>query len=125
VTSDVTAHERILRVLDDYFRGIYTGQVERLRSAFHPSATLWGEVKGLPYYKALDDYLVVVRGRKSPEALGEPFAMEPISIEVHGKIALAKVRCKMLGYCYIDFLSLLRQDDRWAIVAKVFTHDYE
>jgi hypothetical protein len=115
-------HHQILRVLDDYFGGIYSGDVQRLRSAFHPSAVLWGEVKGQPYHKLLEDYLDVVRGRTSPQALGEVFAMEPIAIEVQGNIALAKVRCPMLGFEYVDFLSLLRADGRWAIVAKLFTH---
>jgi hypothetical protein len=115
-------HHRILRVLDDYFGGIYSGDVQRLRSAFHPSAVLWGEVEGQPYHKLLEDYLDVVRGRTSPQALGEVFAMEPIAIEVQGNIALAKVRCPMLGFEYVDFLSLLREDGRWAIAAKLFTH---
>jgi hypothetical protein len=56
MTSGVTPHERILRVLENYFDGIYAGEVERVRSAFHPSAALWGEVKGQPYHKALEDY---------------------------------------------------------------------
>ena len=116
------SHEQILRVLDDYFQGIYTGEIERLRSAFHPTAVLWGEIKGQPYHKSLEEYLQIVRTRKSPQALGEPFAMQPIAIEVHGNIALARVRCPMLGFDYTDLLSLLYQDERWGIVAKVFTH---
>ena len=118
----MSSHEQILRVLDAYFSGIYSGDVERLRSAFHPTAVLWGEIKGQPYYKTLEDYLQIVRTRKSPQAQDEPFAMEPIAIEVHGKIAMAKVRCPMLGFNYTDLLSLTEQDGRWGIVAKVFTH---
>lgn len=117
----MTPHGEILGVLDDYFAGVYSGNVERLRSAFHPTAALWGEVRGQPYYKQLDDYLTVVRNRKSPEALGEAFAMKPISIEVVGTIAFVKARCPMLGYDYVDLLSLLYQDGKWAIVAKTFT----
>jgi len=118
----MSSHEQILRVLDAYFGGIYAGDVERLRSAFHPTAVLWGEIQGQPYHKNLEDYLQIVRARQSPQALGERYAMEPIAIEVHGKIALAKVRCPMLGFNYTDLLSLLEQDGRWGIVAKVFTH---
>jgi hypothetical protein len=77
--------------------------------------------KGEPYYRVLDDYLAVVRNRQSPQALGETFAMKPISIEVHGAVALAKVRCQIFGFDYLDFLSMLEQDGRWGIVAKVFT----
>ena len=115
-------HEQILQVLDDYFGGIYAGDVERLRSAFHPTAVLWGEIKGQPYHRRLDEYLLAVSNRKSPQELDEPYAMQPISIEVHGRIALVKARCPMLGFDYFDLLSFLHQDGRWAIASKVFTH---
>ena len=48
--------------------------------------------------------------------------MKILAIEMQGHIAFAKVRCRMLGYNYTDFLSLLFQDNRWGIVAKLFTH---
>lgn len=118
----MTAHADILAVLEDYFRGIHEGDVERLRSAFHPTAVLWGVVRGAPYHRAVDDYLTVVKGRQSPQVLGEQFAMQPLSIDVQGPIALAKVSSPMLGFNYVDLLSLLYQDGKWKIVAKVFTH---
>ena len=114
--------DQVSEVLRAYCDGIYSGDVEGLRSAFHASAILWGEVKGQPYYRPLDEYLTVVCGRESPRALGEGYGMKILAIEMQGNIALAKVRCRMLGYNYIDFLSLLYQDNRWGIVAKVFTH---
>jgi hypothetical protein len=118
----MSSREQILRVLDAYFGGIHAGDLERLRSAFHPTAVLWGEIKGQPYHKSLQEYLEVVRTRQAPQALGEPYAMEVLSIEVHGRIALAKVRCPIFGFNYTDLLSLIEQDGRWGIVAKVFTH---
>jgi hypothetical protein len=48
--------------------------------------------------------------------------MEPIAIDLQGSIAVAKVRCPMLGFDYVDFLSLLCEDGQWKIVAKLFTH---
>ena len=114
--------DQIGQVLSAYCEGIYSGDVERLRCAFHDSAILWGEVKGQRYYRPLEEYLTVVRNRKSPQALGESYGMKTLAIEIQGNIALAKVCCRMLGYNYTDFLSLLYQDNRWGIVAKLFTH---
>jgi hypothetical protein len=118
----MSAHRQILAVLEEYFGGLHAGDVARLRAVFAPNAVLFGEVKGQPYHRLLDDYLKVVADRKSPAALGEPFAMRTISIEVHGAVAQAVVRCPMLGFDYVDLLSLLQTDGKWAIVAKVFTH---
>jgi hypothetical protein len=118
----MSSFDQIGQVLGAYCDGIYSGNVEQLRSAFHPSAILWGEVKGQPYYRPLDEYLNVVRNRKSPQALGEIYGMQVLAMEIQGNIAFAKVRCRMLGYNYTDLLSLLYQDNRWGVVAKVFTH---
>lgn len=118
----MNSYREILTVLEAYFAGIYEGDVDRLASTFHPRAILGGEVKGHPYHKTVEEYLEVVRTRASPRSLGEPFAMTPLSIDVQGQIALAKVRCPMLGFNYIDYLSLVRLDERWVIVSKVFTH---
>jgi hypothetical protein len=118
----MSTHAEVLAVVDDYFTGIYRGDVERLAATFHPRAILGGEIKGEPYYKTVTEYLDGVRNRKSPSALREPFAMEVTSVEVHGEIALAKARLRMLGNDYVDFLSFVREGGRWLIVAKVFTH---
>ena len=109
-------------VLQTYFDGLYRGDIPALRRAFHPAAMLFGEVKGQPYQKNLDDYLLIVAQRESPQALGEPFRMALLSVEVTGLIARAKVHCPMLGYNYIDYLSMVCHQERWQIVSKTFTH---
>lgn len=115
-------HPEILGVLKNYFGGIYNGDTEMLRAAFHPHALLFGDVKGVPYHKTLDDYLHAVANRKSPHESGEAFQMAPENIEVLGNIAFVKAHCVMLGFNYYDFLSLLCIDGRWAITGKLFTH---
>ena len=114
-------HEAVLAVVDSYCKGVYRGDIELLRSVFHPKAALFAEVRGQPYYKPLEEYLSVVASRKSPESLGEPFLMKPVAVEVTHEIAFAKVHCPMLGYRYTDYLSFVREDGRWVIVNKLFT----
>ncbi|HEY0848260.1 MAG TPA: nuclear transport factor 2 family protein [Noviherbaspirillum sp.] len=114
-------HLAVLAVVGNYCRGVFSGDVELLRSAFHPKAALFAEVRGQPYYRPLDEYLDVVANRKSPEALGEAFRMKPIAVEVMHHIAFARVHCPMLGFHYHDYLSLVREDGRWVIVNKLFT----
>lgn len=114
-------HAAVLSVVDAYCKGVFTGDVELLRSVFHPKAALFAEVRGQPYYRPLAEYLAVVAARQSPEVLGEPFGMKPLAVEVTHEIALAKVHCPMFDYNYIDYLSLVRWDGEWRIVNKVFT----
>ena len=115
------AHAEVLSVVDAYCKGVFMGDVELLRSVFHPKAALFAEVRGQPYYRPLEEYLSVVANRQSPGALGEAFRMKPLAVEVTHEIALAKVHCPMFDYNYIDYLSLVRQDGKWRIVTKLFT----
>ncbi|HYD59832.1 MAG TPA: nuclear transport factor 2 family protein [Noviherbaspirillum sp.] len=114
-------HQAVLEAVDAYCMGVYRGDTGLLKSVFHPKAALFAEVRGQPYYKPLDEYLAVVANRKSPEALGEPFLMKPLAVEVTHEIAFAKLHCPMLGFNYTDYLSFVREDGRWVIVNKLFT----
>ncbi|WP_426292252.1 nuclear transport factor 2 family protein [Dyadobacter endophyticus] len=114
--ADITA------VLSDYFNGVFKGDTDLLRSAFHPQALVAGDVNGQAYFKTLDQYLDGVRNRKSPFELGESFRMEIMSIEIINQIAVAKVRLPMFEFNYHDLLSLTKVDGKWLIVNKLLTN---
>ncbi|WP_338392372.1 nuclear transport factor 2 family protein [Fulvitalea axinellae] len=66
----------IIALIDEYFRGIFCGDITALEKVFHPDCRLYGEVGGSVYAKTLQEYLRVVEERKSPKSLGEKFTME-------------------------------------------------
>jgi hypothetical protein len=109
-------------LLNDYMQGLFTGDVERLRSVFHPQANLFGDVRGAPYQNSLDGWLEAIGGRTSPADLGEEFRMEALDIEIINDIAFAKLNSPMLGFNYYDYLALVRHGERWLITNKLFTH---
>ncbi|VWB37786.1 hypothetical protein BLA6993_01671 [Burkholderia lata] len=116
------AHLAILNQLQVYLDAIYDGDVAALRSTFHPASLLFAEVRGEIVQKTLDAYLQGVGSRKSPASQNEPYGMSVLSVEVVGKMASAKVRVKMSGNNYYDFLSILNVGGRWLIVNKMYTH---
>jgi hypothetical protein len=118
----MTDREILLDVLQRYFDGLYRGDVALLRGVFHPRARLFGEVKGQVLLRDLEPYLEVVASRSSPMQNGEAQRMKVLGLDIHGAIAVATVRCDMLGFNYVDQLGLLKQDDRWSIVNKLYTH---
>ena len=114
---------QIADVLDDYFQGIYTGNVQQLLEVFHPRCLLFGDINSTPYLKTLPEYLEGVKNRKSPQALGEPMNMKIISLEVVQNMAVVKAHVPMFEFNYYDYISLLKGDDqKWRIVNKLFTH---
>ena len=104
-----------------YFKGIYEGNIHTLGYILNPGTLLFGDVKGQPYAKTLDQYLDGVAKRQSPKDSGKSFKGTIISINVINSIAVAKVRVKMYEFNYEEFLSFHKIDNRWMIVNKMIT----
>ncbi len=110
-----------LALENNYFEGIYRGNVSLLQKIFHPKTLLFGDIKGEPYSKTIDQYLDAVGTRLSPKDSGKSFEKEIISIKVVNSIAIAEVKLKMYDFNYHDLLSFHRIDDKWLIVNKMLT----
>jgi len=104
-----------------YFNGIYEGDLNALQSILNPGTLLFGDVKGKPYSKTLDEYLDVVKSRQSPKESGKPFKGTIHSINIINSIAVAKVHVKMYDFEYDEFLSFHKIDNRWVIVNKMMS----
>jgi hypothetical protein len=114
--------QEVTTVIHKYFDGLFRGDVELLRSVFHPDAQLFGEVRGKPYRNSIEGFLTAVAGRKSPQAQGEAFAMQLLEVHLVNQVAQVRARCPMLGFNYLDLLALVNDGERWCIVNKTFTH---
>ena len=104
-----------------YFKGIYDGDLDVLSQAFNAGTLLFGDVKGQPYAKTLDEYLDGVKHRQSPKDSGKPFKGEILNIKVVNSIAIAEVRVKMYDFVYHEFLSFHKINGRWLIVNKMIS----
>jgi len=116
---DILAIHQVLE--ECYFQGIYEGNLDKLGRVFNHSALLFGDVKGQPYAKTLDQYLEGVKNRQSPKDSGKPFKGTILSVNMVNSIAIAKVHVKMYEFNYDDFLSFHKIDGRWVIVNKMMT----
>jgi Putative lumazine-binding len=116
----------ITQALEDYyFKGIYEGDINILGNVLNPGTLLFGDVKGQPYAKTLDQYLDGVAHRQSPKDSGKPFKGTIISIDIINSIAVAKVHVKMYEFNYDEFLSFHKINNRWMIVNKMITDKAE
>jgi hypothetical protein len=120
--TQLTDEASITQALEEYyFQGSYEGDLNKLKQIFHPSTWLFGDVKGLPYSKTLDEWLDVVANRESPKDSGKPFKGEILSIKGVNSVAVAEVQVKAYDMVYHDFLSLHRIDGKWVIVSKIMS----
>ena len=104
-----------------YFKGIYEGNLDLLNHVYNPGTLLFGDVKGQPYAKTLDQYLDGVKNRQSPKDSGKPFKGEIISINLVNSIAIAEVKVKMYDFNYHEFLSFHKLNGNWLIVNKMIS----
>ncbi len=105
-----------------YFKGIYEGNIHILRKAFDSRALLFGDIKGEPYFKNLNQYLDGVAHRQSPKEAGKRFSAEIISIDVINTIAVAKTNVKIYDFNYFNFITFHQLDGQWLIINKTLSH---
>ncbi len=107
-------------LVQNYFLGMYEGDVERLRRIFHPQCWLFGESRGESHGFPLSGFLDQIASVPVPKAEGEPFDMRLVSIDRTGSVAMAKVEVRYQGRRYTDYLTLQKAAVDWSIVGKAF-----
>lgn len=120
--NQIADTKAITKVVEDqYFKGIYEGNVALLGSAFHHDSLLFGDIKGVPYAKTLEQYLEGVKNRQSPKDSGKPFKGEIVSLHIVNSIAVVEAKVVMYDFIYHDMLSFHKINGNWVIVNKMLT----
>jgi hypothetical protein len=115
------AFQDICAVLQDYFDALYFCDVEKLERVFHPQA-IYATADETPLlYRTMAEYVPVVAARQSPASRNEALRDHIDAIDIAGdNTAVARVRCSIGSRDFVDFLTLVRTDGQWRIIAKVF-----
>jgi len=114
----------IRATLSDYFDGIYNGSEDKLRSAFHPNAHIYAATDGALIDYTLDAFVDRVTSRQRDPSQPPPSTDKIIAIDFAGATsASAKVELSIPGTDFVDFLSLMKIDGRWRIIAKTYHAD--
>ncbi|MFN3499766.1 MAG: nuclear transport factor 2 family protein [Pannonibacter indicus] len=115
------AFHEITAVLQDYFDALYFCDTGILQRVFHPRA-IYATADETPLlYRTMEEYVPVVAARQSPASWGEPRRDHIDAIDLAGdNTAFARVRCSIGQRDFVDFLTLVRSEGQWRIIAKVF-----
>ncbi|WP_374628825.1 nuclear transport factor 2 family protein [Pannonibacter indicus] len=115
------AFHEITAVLQDYFDALYFCDTGILQRVFHPRA-IYATADETPLlYRTMEEYVPVVAARQSPALRGEPRRDHIDAIDLAGgNTAFARVRCSIGQRDFVDFLTLVRSEGQWRIIAKVF-----
>jgi hypothetical protein len=117
----IDEYAEIASRLELYFDGLYNCDIALLAEIFHPQARYICASSEARSNLTRDEYLEIVSQRISPASRNEQRRDAIRAIRVAGsELAFAEVNCAIGTRYFTDFLTLIREDDRWQIIAKVF-----
>jgi hypothetical protein len=119
VTTDSADKERIHRVLGSYVEGMVFADETLLRQAFHPACRIIGHYHQELEWLSLDDFIAAIKA-EGPAAKGSQPFWEVISVDITGDAAAVKMIDDYVGMRFTDYLSLLKIDEHWIIINKLY-----
>ncbi|ALM84101.1 nuclear transport factor 2 family protein [Bordetella sp. N] len=117
----ITEISKIEAAVQLYFDGLYEGSVEKLAQVFHEGATLFIPKEGKLVALPVPEWFKRVAARPAPAASKASRDDAILLIDRVGEAnAMVKVRCMLPPTTYTDYLSFIKFDGRWQIVAKSY-----
>ena len=122
VTETATDREAITSVIQLYVDGASTGDMAKLKEAFHQDAWMFGSFGGqredVPIAQMFDEVA------SQPMNSDGTFSARVTSVEQVGDIATATLEESGCwgAVSFVDFFALARIDGSWKIVNKTFAH---
>ncbi len=118
MSTDVLA---IRALIQQYLDGLYHCDTALLAQVFHPRALYATAVGPQALFLSMEEYLPIVAQRDPPARTQAPRRERILSIDVcRPATALVKLECSFFQKDYVDFLTLVRVEQGWRIIAKVF-----
>jgi hypothetical protein len=111
----------IITLLDNYFELMHAQDMSLYDQVFHESASLFGVPDGTLNIRSFEVYKDAMLNRQSPAEKGEARRDQILFVDqLNGSLAVARVQLEMMGGVMQDYLSLLKIDGKWLIVAKTW-----
>ncbi|MBR71836.1 MAG: hypothetical protein CMM30_02705 [Rhodospirillaceae bacterium] len=106
--------------IQNYFDGLYEGNIEKLKSAFHEECHLFSSSDDFSNWSR-DKWLEIVENRDSPEKLGLDRHDKIVFVDLADEnTALAKIQLAIPPRYFTDYLSLIRINGNWKIISKTY-----
>ena len=110
-------------LMQRYFDGLYHSDSTVLRTVFHPELAYVNATVENHEFLDIEAYMTRIDNRISPASRND--VREEVVAKVTlkgGQIGIIEAQMMMLGRTYQDLLTIIRSDNGWRILTKVFTH---
>jgi len=116
ISAQESDKDLVEKTVSYYLDGGTNNDFETLKKAFHKTATMkfitgdgYKEVNALEFFK---------KGIKSGPKQNRKTSIE--SVDISGTAASAKLKIEYDTFAFIDYMNLLKIDDEWKVVSKIF-----
>ena len=110
-------------LMQRYVDGLYHADSSILRTVFHSRLSYVNATAGNHEFLDLEAYMARINARTSPASRNDPRNSEIERITLKGRqMGLVEARMTMLGRDYQDLLTIVRTDNGWKVLTKVFTY---
>ncbi|HYD34301.1 MAG TPA: nuclear transport factor 2 family protein [Methylophilaceae bacterium] len=115
--TDMAEYEKIVATIQHYIDGAVAGKGELMKPAFHEGATIYGYV-GDSLFSGPIQNLYDWNDINGPAS---DLQGRIVAIDIVGTVASVRLEsANWTGYRFTDFFNLLKVDDQWKIMNKVF-----
>jgi putative lumazine-binding protein len=104
--------------LQHYLNGHATGSQEEMRQAFHPDARMTFVRDGKLVVTPIAEYIARFNGQAAPDEAQRKRRIT--DVEVTGNAATGRIELDYPNALIVDYMTLLKDNGRWAIIAKSF-----
>jgi hypothetical protein len=111
----------IITLLDNYFELMHTQNMDLFDKVFHPDCSLFGTPDDKYNVRTAAFYKEQMMNRESPASKGEARRDDILFVDqLFDSNAIARVQLEMFGGVMQDYLSLLKVDGQWYVIAKTW-----
>jgi len=111
--------DMIEKVIQDYFQGYQKADVTLIKKTFHPDTRLLSVDQGKLDVTEMSAWLKNLEDRHLRGDIREgKLTIE--SIDVTNETAVVKLKIRFKSFEFTDYLSLLRIEEKWIIVGKIY-----
>jgi hypothetical protein len=104
--------------LQHYLNGHATGDPEEFRKAFHPDARMTFVRDGKIVITPISEYIARASGKPAADEAQRKRRITDVAIT--GNAAVGRIELDYPSALLVDFMTLLKADGRWVIIAKSY-----
>lgn len=119
-----SAESKVNTTVEKYIESVFNADINSLRKIFHAKAVMAGDLPHAHLMGSPEPFLKDVASRSSMASQNINYITDITYLDVQGDTASVTLEEENFfgkGH-FINYLSLIKEEDEWKIVSKVFTH---